>query len=354
MKLKKLLAVAFSAVIMGAASALTAFADPEANIKIEQPKKKGDTFNVTVSVDADEDIGYMQSQLYYDERVIEYVSGDAVGGGGLINLQGFPNEAGGPVTLELQFQVVGEGSTDISVENCLVFSLDGVVIGQPEASQTVALTDTDDTGDTEDSDVDEDESSESPESSEDDSSEDDSSDTDETGMPASGVLIMLMTDNGVLEPEFKFDVFDYEVYVDNSVEEVVLTPVPASPDDKVTISGDDHCEVGENRRTITVVGDDDIAITYTITIIRAEPEAVSSEESSEVVSEQTEETISSDVSSEATSSGKTDSNTSEPDKYKRLLNPALAIVLVVLVVSLVIILMWISSIRKKNKRRRRR
>lgn len=352
MKLKKLFAAAISAVIMSTVSAITAFADSQAKIKIEQPKQKGDTFNVTVSIDADEDFSYMQSQLYYDERVIEYIDGDAIGGGGLINLQGFPDDPSGPVTLSLKFQVVGDGTSDISVENCLIFSYDGTVIGQPEARETVTPGGIG--GDSGESKSDED-SSEADESSEADaSSKDDSSEDEGSGMPTSGVLLMLMTDKGTLEPEFKFDIFDYEMHVDNSVEEVELTPLAASPDDTVTVSGDSHLEVGENLRTIKVVGDDDITITYRVNIIRAEPpEESSSAGSSEESSSAAEETVSSTAESSATDSSTVSKNNSEPDKYKRLLNPALAIVLVTLVVALIIILMWISSIRKKNKRRRK-
>lgn len=353
MKLKKILAMSVSALLMSAVSAVTAFADASADLKIEQPKKKGDTFSVTVTVDADEDIGYMQSQLSYDERAIEFVSGDAVGGGGLINLQGFPEMAGEPIELKLEFKLLDERGTDISMVNSLVFSVDGIVIGEPEDTETVSATEAADVfaeiGDSKSSedDTSEDESLEDitieiP-NEEESSSEAESSQDEESGddISSSGVLMMIVSDVGELEPEFSPDIIDYTIYVDNSVEYVELTAVAASPDDEVNISGESWCEVGENVREITVVGADGSNSRYTVTIIRADAQESLDEESSE------------DESIESSSSVVRRDNT-EPDKYKRILNPALAIVLVVLVVALVIIIMWIRSSMKKDKARRRK
>ena len=88
---------------IASALVITAHAETYDSISVSDTPSAGDNFTVTVSISSDSDIGYLQSTLEYDESVIEFVSGDAMGGGGIVNVKGFPTDDAKSVSCVLTF-----------------------------------------------------------------------------------------------------------------------------------------------------------------------------------------------------------------------------------------------------------
>ena len=157
------------------------------------------------------------------------------------------------------------------------------------------------------------------------------------GIPDKGVLTALTVDNGELSPAFAYNVYNYTVNVDNSVTNVEIEGTTASPSDYIWYTGTSECQVGENVRTITVTDVDGNAATYTVTIIRA---AGGDEQQTQTSQKKDGSDTSSAVSK----------NANVMDQYKKMLNTALAIVLIVLVIALVVIIIWIRGKIKGGKK----
>ena len=145
-----------------------------------------------------------------------------------------------------------------------------------------------------------------------------------------GYLTELTCDAGNLTPDFKYDVFEYTVYADSSAERAELTGTPAAFSDVVTYSSGGELNFGNNIRTVTVTAEDGTENVYTVNIIRAEQE----------------------VKENKTEKKDSAAPKTEHDKYKDMLNPALAIVLVTLIVSLFIVLSWIKGLGKNKKNKK--
>ncbi len=360
MRILKGLAAFITAAAAVSVFSLTAYADTGAAIECDKNVANGELFKVEVTINSDEDIGLLSANLSYNEEVIEFVDGDGSGGGGHINVQGFPDTDPQILTLTLYFQAVGQGDSQLMLQNAYVFSPEGIVIGNPGVSANVTVTGevevttadivleteptTDTTTETQPT------ATEAPETApvqtnepavtqapEETETVAESTETEPTSdVPLQGVLVSLTVDHGKLVPDFSYDVYDYTVNVGYEVDNVEIEGVTASPYDYIWYEGSSECAVGENIRTITVTDSNGISTAYTVRIIRAEEgQAVSEEESSEVTKD-----------SSAASSRKDNS-----EKYKKTLNPALAIVLIVLVVSLVIIIMWTVGRFKKLKKK---
>ena len=120
-------------------------------------------------------------------------------------------------------------------------------------------------------------------------------------------------------------------------ENVEIEGTTASPSDYIWYTGTSECQVGENVRTITVTDVDGNAATYTVTIIRA---AGGDEQQTQTAQKKDSSDTSSAVSK----------NANVMDQYKKMLNTALAIVLIVLVIALVVIIIWIRGKIKGGKK----
>lgn len=317
-----------------AALQLTVHADTYDSIKVNGTPSVGDTFTVTISVtnDSGDDIGYLQASLEYDDTVIEFVSGDAVGGGGLISVHTFPADQPDSISCDLTFKAVGSGDTALTLSNGYVFSAEGDVLSEPSAAAIVHVG-----GDTvteappEESSAaeDPDDSSEAETVTEAPEESEPETETEEEAPPepiVMGYLTELTCDAGELSPEFAYNVFEYTVHVGYSTETAELNATAAAFSDVITYSDGGALEVGDNIRTVTVTAEDGTENVYTVNIIRA-----------------------------AGSSSADSSSKAERDKYKDMLNPALAIVLITLVVALFIVIMWVrGNLNGKNKKKKRK
>ncbi|MBQ8965280.1 cadherin-like beta sandwich domain-containing protein [Ruminococcus sp.] len=350
MKLKTIACTLAAAALMQ----MTAAADTIETLNVPSSQITGDTFPVQITINSDQNIGYMQAVLNYDDSIIEFVDGDAVGGGGAITVNTFPMSNPDQIDCVLNFRAVGEGYSDITLGNGYVFSPDGIVLAELNSTASVEVISDqpqqpDDAEDKDTPDAPAETVSQETESKpEDDSSEaavtsapdesvhESQAETQpETSQPEAavvpkGYLASLSCDAGVLDPAFSYDVFAYTVYVDSDTENVKFNAVPSDTNDVITYSSDGKLDHGKNVRKITVTSDEGTETVYTVTVFRDEEGADSSSKSD-------------------SSDGKT-----ERDKFKDLLNPALAIILVTLVVALFIVIMWIKSLGKNKKGKRKK
>lgn len=334
--------------IMAAVCSVTAFADTTDKLVVQDKVSEGETFTVTVEVDSDTNIGYMQSSLEYDDSIIQFVDGEAIGGGGLITVQTYPTSSPDKINCVLTFKAVGSGQADIRLTNGYVFSADGVVLCESSASasvqveggaqETQPVTSAPDETTVETSAPTE--SSSKPDDGESSKTEPESKAETATTVQTTaaevinqGYLTELSCSAGKLVPDFSYDVYEYTVYAENSTETAEFKTTAAAFSDTVEISDGGALQVGDNIRTITVTTEDERQRVYTINIIREDADDSSAESSN--------------------SRAETESKPVSRDKYKEFLNPALAIVLVTLLVAFAIVLMWIRSLNSKKKKKRR-
>jgi hypothetical protein len=372
---RRILSVILSAAVLyiclGLGTAINAFALGEAEFHIPSGAvSAGESFEVSVSFYATDNIGNIQTSLSYDENVVEFVSGDnASGGGGLLTVNGFPDSQSKELTFTFTFKGLKSGVAAMSLVNCNIYSDSGDLIGSPTAyanitvaevatvttSQTVtsAVTTTTTTSEpvTESSTSTETEAetdTQTETSVSDDSVPETSQQNTAVGMPDKGVLTSLTVSSGTLTPEFAYNVYDYTVYVDNSVSYVEIEGTTASKSDYIWYSGTNECQVGSNVRTISVTDTDGNKTTYTVTIIRAEGEstAVQSQQSVDSTGDDGQAAVTKNTTAAITKSSDSDN---VMDKYKDILNSALAMILIVLVIALVVIIIWIRGKIKAEK-----
>ena len=299
-------------------TALTAHATGEAFFyPPKNPVMTDQQFEVSVTFSADSEIGSVQANIAYDDSVIEFVSSDnASGGGGVLTVNGFPDTPSSEVDFSFTFKGLSAGNANISLQSCQIYSPDSELIGSPTAYCVITVggdkvetkTETETTTTTEKT----------------------TTTTTKTA-PSNGI-----PDKGVLTA-FAYNVYNYTVNVDNSVTNVEIEGTTASPSDYIWYTGTSECQVGENVRTITVTDVDGNAATYTVTIIRA---AGGDEQQTQTVQKKDSSDTSSAVSK----------NANVMDQYKKMLNTALAIVLIVLVIALVVIIIWIRGKIKGGKK----
>ncbi len=117
-----------------------AFADETAAITTPGTVSLGEDFTVQVSFSADENIGSIKATLDYDSDIVEFVSGNfAVGGGGICNINAWSEFPSAQQTFELTFHAVSQGSSQIVVTRCSVYSETGDLLGAPTYIGSVAV-----------------------------------------------------------------------------------------------------------------------------------------------------------------------------------------------------------------------
>ncbi|MBO5449022.1 MAG: cadherin-like beta sandwich domain-containing protein [Ruminococcus sp.] len=336
MKLRKFIFILLSAAIMIALPAVTAYAASEIQLNAPAEADVGENFEVSLDFYASEIIGSVQTSVIYDPETVEFVSGDmAYGSGGAVTVQGSVTDGSDKLSVSLIFKCIAAGSAELYTENSVIYSQEQELIGSPATAyanvEVFSLPETtSETAERTDSVTD---TPQEPQASESYSGD---------GMPTQGVLTSLTVDHGTLTPDFKYDIYDYTVNVDYSVDNVEIEGVTASINDYIWYEGVSECSVGSNVRKITVTDVDGNSVTYTVTIVRAEQgETVT--ELQEGSSQPKKVKNSSSESSLKASNG--------IDRYKQVLNPALAIVLVVLIVALIAVIIWIRGRFSEMKKR---
>ena len=313
-------------------TALTAHATGEAFFyPPKNPVMTDQQFEVSVTFSADSERGSVHANIAYDDSVIEFESSDnASGGGGVLTVNGFPDTPSSEVDFSFTFKGLSAGNANISLQSCQIYSPDSELIGSPTAYCEITVE--------RDKKHTKTETSTTPPTDMSTTTTIKKTKTAQPNCNPSKVSLTALTvDNGELSPAFAYNVYNYTVNVDNSVTNVEIEGTTASPSDYIWYTGTSECQVGENVRTITVTDVDGNAATYTVTIIRA---AGGDEQQTQTSQKKDGSDTSSAVSK----------NANVMDQYKKMLNTALAIVLIVLVIALVVIIIWIRGKIKGGKK----
>ncbi len=330
----------------------------------------GDEFDVTVVFTSDSNIGWIETNFVYDSSAVQFVSGDgANGGGGILTVKEFPVTDTTELSVTLKFIALKEGSSQMQLSNCAIFSQDSSLSGSPTAYAYITASKGDGTVTTTAV------TTASPDESSSETSETtvttttpvQTSATVETGAdgyPTKGVLTSITVSDGELIPAFSPDIYDYVVKVDNSVDYFEVEGTTADITDYIWYSGSKYLQVGDNIRKITVTSNEGTEHTYTITIQRASAPSEDSEE--ELSGSSQGDTAEIENSSSRTSTAVNsvaEEKTSALDQYKQVILPALGIVMFVLILALIIVITWLKrktheekealdeerAVRKRNK-----
>lgn len=336
-KILKSIAVTSAAFLLMSMSAIFAHATSSAEFSIPKKADAGKDFSVSVTFTADKDIGTVTAMLTYDDTVAEFKpSNDAWGGSGVVNLKGFPDEVSKEMTFKINFTALKSGVCKMNLTNCFILSPDGDQLGSPNAYANVTVT-----GNGTGTQTTAPDASSIP------------SHTDANGQPVKGYLKSLTVSEGVLKPNFSFDIYDYHVDVDNSVETCEIEGETASDTDHIWYTGSEFLAVGNNVRTIKVTDEDGNSHIYTITITRAGEDS-SADAVSEVMQDSSEpyQTEISDVDSnknDPSAANIIDDDNDGLAKYRKILTPALVIILIALIIALVVLIVWLKKKSTENK-----
>lgn len=321
---------------------ITAFATSYAEFYIPSGVvAQGEEFEVTVRFSSDNIIGTVQSSFVYDDSAVMFMPEDdsVTGGSGILNINASPNENSSELSVTLKFTALERGTSEMSLSNCTVLSEDGTPLGSPSAYAYITVGEGSGVVTTVPSDS-------QPGYS---SSVGTTTATDENGIPAQGVLTSLTVSEGELMPEFSYDIYDYVVKVDSSVDYCEIEGTTASIYDYIWYTGSNYLQVGNNVRTITVTDNNGNEHRYTITIQREAPPEESSPEETQTQTQAV--TTSASQTTFAAAAGDSDTETAM-DRYKEILIPALGIVMFVLVLALVILVVWLRSKTRELREQR--
>ncbi len=327
---------------------VTAFADAQAQFYIPNSAvPQGSQFTVSVEFTADQNIGTVQAQISYDESALEFISSDfGNGGGGLINLMGFPDSVSQTMMISMTFRALAPGSSQLDLISGSVMSPDGVMLSNgisAYASVTVSESDT----------------------ASDDSSTADSTSSEDAQTPSvpdsrdssAAQLKSITLSDGQLVPAFSPDVYDYKVTLPHDVEYLSIDAETSDPNAGIWFEGSEYLADGIVPRTITVTSPDGSVVNvYTISVLRlgdGESEAAENSGDDEFVIPGDEAY----TDSEAITSlpGKTPTKPASPrdektgvEELRDKLMPALIVAMAVIILAIVILIFWIRS-KSKNK-----
>lgn len=337
-----------------------AFAEQSAVLSAPDVVRNGESFDITLTFSADDNIGWFETNIIYDSKLLEYTGGSANGGEGNLHLRSFSESSVKAVTEKLTFKALGTGMPEISLLNCSVFSPDGVPMFTPSASVKLNIIDS--------SDQLSDSSSES-------SDEHDSSSVSESDLLRC-TLKSLALSEGELSPAFSPDIFDYTVKLDKDVKKVEILSERAFKEDYIWFECSSWLSKTDDPKQIIVnIYDGDVKLKITVKDKEEDPKVTNiyrilfqtdkGEESSEaedsssvpdaVSKAETVTTVttlppqqSSTSYSRSTAAPKERSGMSE---LRDKLMPWLLVVLLVLVIALILVIYWIRS-RTDRKRRK--
>ena len=296
----------------------------------------GSEFEISVEFTADDTIGTVQAAMTYSEDSIEFISGDsASGGGGIVNIKGFPDSAAQSLTVSLRFKALTEGSSQINLTNGSVFTPDGTALSTAiTAYATITV---------------------GPAAANDSNGESDSSAADTTeSVDTSGKALLksLTLETGELRPEFSPGIYDYTVTVPHEVDLLELEGVTMSENDSIWYEGAKYLADGVNQQTITVTAPDGTQNVYTVTIYRETADGDNNADYTDDPddSQDPQEQITSQQASSSTASRATKPSSDETgvQELRDKIMPAMYVAMIVIVLAVIILIVWIRS-KSKNK-----
>jgi hypothetical protein len=196
----------------------------------------GDDIAVYITIDSDTEFGNFEVNLVYDEYILEYTGGASVitGGNGFLKISDMGvSEASKSRKYALKFKALQVGSSQLSFDNrAMVYDYDtenemsvssNVLNIKVKAAETAST---------------------------------------------NAKLKSLVTSPAGLEPEFNTNTFEYNIKVGADTKNLIITALPEDEKSKVSISGNDSLEEGENKVIVTVLAESGDVIEYTINVDR--------------------------------------------------------------------------------------
>ncbi len=135
--LKRLAAVIVVPMIIVPASTFDSHAASTVSVTGGDDVRGGEVFTVTVTFDGDE-IGRVVGDITYDTDMLSYISGGSSSGNvGYVELRNAGT--GEPLTFNLKFQALKEGSTELTVAASEMYDLGEGYMDTPSATKTVTI-----------------------------------------------------------------------------------------------------------------------------------------------------------------------------------------------------------------------
>ena len=217
----------------------------------------GEDVSVTLTFDAGEAMYSVSGVINYDTSILEYKSGNASGGAGVVKIVDSPPSGETKVSYTLTFKTLAAGAASISLSDCYYVS-SGPDGGAGGAGPLVALS-----GATATQNV-----------------------MDVTLSDNANLKSMYLS-SGTLSPAFSPDVTEYSVTVDNSVKQCKISAVAEDSAATIQVTGSANLKIGTNTRSVVVTAPNGAQKTYNLTITR-ESTVKNPESSTDSTSSQTE------------------------------------------------------------------
>ena len=197
--------------------------------------KIGETVTLTVTVKSSNHIGSVDAYITYDSSALEFESADSdavIGTSGTLHISEQMTESVAEVTYLIQMQALKTGDTKFNVGDVDIEDKDGVRVQKVKAAtENVKVV------------------------------ENEEADSDCT-------LSQLLIAPGVLSEEFDPERTEYQVTVNSTVDELILSAIPTTEESVVTVDQPDKLVVGENLITITVTASSGMTKDYQIKVYK--------------------------------------------------------------------------------------
>lgn len=229
-------AIILSSCIFSVSAAGTSIAISNKNATI------GDNVTITVTVNPGEKMYGVELNFVYNSDVLEYISGNAVGGAGILRLVESPS-GDTSISYNFTFKALNAGTSTLKITDCAyrILGENGATPKSLTGSET-SLT------------------------------------VKSVALSGNADLKSLSLSAGTLSPKFSPSRTSYSVNVPNSVTECKVYATTADSNAKFTVQGSATLKIGKNTRTIVVTAPNGTQKTYTINITRSETEVTSSPE----------------------------------------------------------------------------
>lgn len=343
---------------------LRANADSTLELSVPENIQSGSDFSVTVTFKADENIGSVSASLGYSSSDLEFVSSDnAIGSGGIADIEMFPENGSKSCEVVLNFRALRAGTTRLQLTNGSIMLTDGSLADSllsadadltikggtapSDSVETVILpSDSSEIAALEPQDTD---SSSNYDSS---STPDNSTDSEPAQAVGTARLKKLSISAGELRPAFSPQILEYDVTVPHDTEYISVDAELENEYDTIWYEGSEYLGIGMTPWTITVTSvDGSEQNVYRISVVRPSEDSSSlSDSSSEIVSEITAAPINSITSSKPkpSSSARVSSAVAEKKPPLREKLMPILIAAVCIIAAAVIALIVRIHFRKKN------
>lgn len=244
--LRRLLTAALIAAAVSLTSlfCLTAFA-MDVKISFSDPSAAvGDTVNVAMHVvsSTGEPLGSASIMLKYDPEALEFVNGDNTeGGAGSLSVKGQATTDAKDWMYGLNFKALKAGTSKIEISTAEIYDQDQKIATiAHQGSSAVTVTEGGGEG---------------------------------TAASDQAVLSSLQVSPGTLTPAFAPDIREYRVTVGDEVTRIAVSAPAADPNVKVTITGNEDLQLGENTINCNLTASDGSVLGgYTIVVVKQEGE----------------------------------------------------------------------------------